>query len=81
MKTDIHNKDLALRLILKERPRGTRKWPTEVRSGIEAILLHNGLATHLEPDGIGYLVQRELVISDQELRKFQVSEKGALGPP
>ena len=27
MKTDIHNKDFALKLILKERPRGTPKWP------------------------------------------------------
>ena len=27
METDIHDKDLALRLVLKERPRATRKWP------------------------------------------------------
>ena len=27
MVTDIHNKDFALRLVLKERLGGTRKWP------------------------------------------------------
>ena len=39
METDIHNKDLALRLVLKERPRATRKWPTGLFSMEEPVKL------------------------------------------
>ena len=56
-----------LKLALKKRPRETRKWPIEVTRGIGAIQWLNRSPTHLEEfDGIGYLVWKELVISDKE---------------
>ena len=38
IRTYYHNKNFALRLALKERPRGTRKWP--IGAGVLSLLLN-----------------------------------------
>ena len=49
MKTDIHNKDFALRLVLRERLRGTRQRPLTTRSFLGKSF--PDLSSVMEPGG------------------------------
>ena len=49
MKTDIHNKDFALRLVLRERLRGTRETPPTTRSFLGKSF--PDLSSVMEPGG------------------------------
>ena len=66
MKTDIHNKDFVLRLILKERLKKTRKWPVEWNERIaevipiESILLQPNASDNWAEHNTGNLVPYSL---------------------